>query len=1270
MKKMPIKIIHFFMLMNLFFSSLIPATVVAIEQVEGITNSTSVVSSGNETTEKTEKQDRNASAFGKNALKLSTSTSAEDWPLSMRIGEIALDAQGLTESLEGSYIDIKYEGQFIETFTVGQASFIEKVEYLTEGDNRIARVHLGTIDSTTSLSFSYTMNFKKGLTPKGYTVSGSATWKQADGTILKEAEGEAVFRVKTLDIDILKLPGREFYSYDNYPYYGGSTNANGYIEEPEYVLFTFRSNFNHEGTYYDRTRLMEKIVLTDTLPTYTDEQGATRTAQFDTSKNPGWVDNGNGTVSYTLTASDQSENLVEQIRKVDLYLKFPGAKAGYNSSYKNHVKADWHPFNETLQDQKSAEDDVSIRLRPDVFPGGFAVKRGEWTLKIREGSNHDLSIGNVGSYLIEMKNSTPYSVNELTIEDTELDSQLLFHSIVPLRDGSNKFQLIAIDGDGKETEVKDREVIDKVAIQQNKDTAAKVESGELAKADAPETPQTIKKLKIKLKDGEQLLPNDEAVFRVQVVPGVLYNNASLLNKFFENKATFIGKLTTEAGKEFPFNTEQIGRIRAQELVIKADIAKDTRNNPTGAVDEVVSYNIEANFTQLPSVVDFENPRIIDLLPEGIRFEKLESSNLTFEVEVIENFNDSNRQAVIFKFKEKIQPTKIAYPGLRFSARITEEATPSSVDTFKKNENRVYFVTGKETIDGTTLVQLKAEGEVDEFDVNQNGDKTDRLIGARSNTIVAVPTQIRSEKLIKRATDTTWSKNRQLMDYDEQFMYRLRTVNNTNETFRHFVLYDKLPVKGGKQGFANIMTGPVVAPSGFKVYYNTATDLPDHPAEAVRLEDWNEAVSDYSKVTGIKIEMVAPEVIEPGEDINFDIPMKAPSYEDSGELDGKVSSNAYYVNRDANDLTNFGVSNSVENQLPQYFFVTKEWKNRDYELRNLTMELYRESEPDKVVATVELNEENGWKGILKRTNQNTIIDPNITDWKVREKLPENYEGDYEGTQEKTTSGFYVMNKRVTTSHTVEKIWSDQDDKLGLRSSIAVQLKQDGVPYGNTVVLNAENQWTYTFTELPKLNNGKVYKYTVDEVSVPTGYYNEIKNEDGKTVITNHLITPVKVDLTVNKILEGRSILDGEFQFNLLDDQGKVLGKATATAEGLITFKDVTFEKAGIYQYKIVEVAGKDETIQYDSSQKEVVITVVQDGNTYQASVTYPRNTVFRNTYTPPTTTTEVPPTTTKEIPKQPELPNTGENDSVVVMIMAIVSAVAGVVVLNKKQRRNV
>ena len=190
-------------------------------------------------------------------------------------------------------------------------------------------------------------------------------------------------------------------------------------------------------------------------------------------------------------------------------------------------------------------------------------------------------------------------------------------------------------------------------------------------------------------------------------------------------------------------------------------------------------------------------------------------------------------------------------------------------------------------------------------------------------------------------------------------------------------------------------------------------------------------------------------------------------------------------------------------------------------------------------------------------------------------------------------------------------------------------------------------------------------------MPAGYYNEVKTEDGKTTITNHLVDPVKVDLIFTKKLEGRSIVDGEFTFNLLNENGEVLATTTAQVDGAITFKDVTFEKAGTYKYKVVEVKGTDETIQYDSTEKEVTITVTQDGNAYVASVAYPEDKAFNNTYTPPTTTTEEPPVTTEvpPTPKQPGLPDTGTESGVVALVVAVMSTVAGLVVLTKKKEMN-
>ena len=79
---------------------------------------------------------------------------------------------------------------------------------------------------------------------------------------------------------------------------------------------------------------------------------------------------------------------------------------------------------------------------------------------------------------------------------------------------------------------------------------------------------------------------------------------------------------------------------------------------------MVEYNISADFFSLPSVVEFENPRFIDLLPEGIKFEELKNSNIPVDVEVIDNYNDSNRQGCYFQIERKVEPTNSLIQKLR------------------------------------------------------------------------------------------------------------------------------------------------------------------------------------------------------------------------------------------------------------------------------------------------------------------------------------------------------------------------------------------------------------------------------------------------------------------------------------------------------------------------------------------------------------------------------------------------------------------------------
>ena len=106
--------------------------------------------------------------------------------------------------------------------------------------------------------------------------------------------------------------------------------------------------------------------------------------------------------------------------------------------------------------------------------------------------------------------------------------------------------------------------------------------------------------------------------------------------------------------------------------------------------------------------------------------------------------------------------------------------------------------------------------------------------------------------------------------------------------------------------------------------------------------------------------------------------------------------------------------------------------------------------------------------------------------------------------------------ITNSHTpkdititVTKEWKDENDKDGLRPrSVSVQLYANGEPYGDPVKLSEKNGWTYTWKNLPKNLNGKKVTYTVDEVTVPTGYTKKISGsaKKGFTITNTHKVEP--------------------------------------------------------------------------------------------------------------------------------------------------------------------
>ena len=108
-------------------------------------------------------------------------------------------------------------------------------------------------------------------------------------------------------------------------------------------------------------------------------------------------------------------------------------------------------------------------------------------------------------------------------------------------------------------------------------------------------------------------------------------------------------------------------------------------------------------------------------------------------------------------------------------------------------------------------------------------------------------------------------------------------------------------------------------------------------------------------------------------------------------------------------------------------------------------------------------------------------------------------------------------RLTTAG-IKVVWEDTENLDGIRpDSITAQLLADGESTGQSVVLNASNNWTAEIKELPQIAAGKDIVYTWS-VGTPEGYTSSLIQED--TLVT------LKYSHELTTKLEGRSVSLGE------------------------------------------------------------------------------------------------------------------------------------------------
>ena len=177
----------------------------------------------------------------------------------------------------------------------------------------------------------------------------------------------------------------------------------------------------------------------------------------------------------------------------------------------------------------------------------------------------------------------------------------------------------------------------------------------------------------------------------------------------------------------------------------------------------------------------------------------------------------------------------------------------------------------------------------------------------------------------------------------------------------------------------------------------------------------------------------------------------------------------------------------------------------------------------------------------------------------------------------------------------------------------------------VTFSAAGDYVYTITEKAGDDKTITYDQNAYEVIVTVADDGKgrlvatVEDADTERVFTNTYTAPVptatSATLEFTKELTGRTLVDGEFHFELYKDGQKIDTKTNQG--GKVTFNAINYDAEGEYTYTVKEVNAGATGITYDT-EKTAVVKVTKDAatNALKAAVEYPAGSVFKNSFKAP------------------------------------------------------
>ena len=204
------------------------------------------------------------------------------------------------------------------------------------------------------------------------------------------------------------------------------------------------------------------------------------------------------------------------------------------------------------------------------------------------------------------------------------------------------------------------------------------------------------------------------------------------------------------------------------------------------------------------------------------------------------------------------------------------------------------------------------------------------------------------------------------------------------------------------------------------------------------------------------------------------------------------------------------------------FVDKENIDK-YRPTEILFGLYANENSNAIITTTTLNEQNNWKGSFTGLDKYDLETKALINYDVREiEVDKNYTPTYDSERKGNNITFNFTNilkyENVITSVTANKIWNDNEGKVGARTSVTFELYKDGEATGITQTASDSLKWKVTFQNLQKYHNdGTPIKYTVVETTKLEHYKEPSYTNIGSVLFVTNTIdyTTFSKDVKITK-----------------------------------------------------------------------------------------------------------------------------------------------------------